>query len=134
VIRDRSEELHAFYARHFAEQVSERPASTNGHRSEVTGEEVIELVRSAKNAAKFEALWSGAVSGYASHSEADLALIGLLARHTRDENQLDRLYRQSGLYRPKWDERHYDDGRTYGQATIEKALEGAIEFYTTTDD
>jgi len=134
VIRDRSEELHAFHARHFAEQVSERPANTNGHRREVAGEEVIELARSAKSAAKFEALWSGTVSEYASHSEADLALIALLARHTRDENQLDRLYRQSGLYRPKWDERHYDDGRTYGQATIEKALEGATEFYTTIDD
>jgi hypothetical protein len=42
---------------------------------------------------------------------------------------MDRLFRQSGLYRPKWDERHFGDGRTYGQATIMKALDGNSEFY-----
>jgi hypothetical protein len=42
---------------------------------------------------------------------------------------MDRLFRQSGLYRPKWDERHFTDGRTYGRATIEQAMEGTSEFY-----
>jgi hypothetical protein len=42
---------------------------------------------------------------------------------------MDRLFRQSGLYRPKWDERHFGDGRTYGRATIERALERTSEFY-----
>jgi hypothetical protein len=51
VIRDRSEELHTFYAKHFAEQVDERRSSTNGHHSELTDDEVIGLARSAKNAA-----------------------------------------------------------------------------------
>src|SRR5215218_6627247 len=74
-------------------------------------------------------------SDYASGSEADLALCSRLAFWTSgDSDRIDKLFRQSGLYRPKWDERHYGDGRTYGQATIEKALEGATEFYTTIDD
>jgi primase-polymerase (primpol)-like protein len=90
VIRYRSEELHAFHARHFARQEVERPLSTNGHRSELTDDEVIELARGAKNAAKFEALWAGETSGYASPSEADQALISLLAFYTQDEGNSTR--------------------------------------------
>ncbi len=56
MIRDRSEELYAFHAQHFAQPVNQRPAGTNGHHSERSDEEVIELARSAKNAAKFEDL------------------------------------------------------------------------------
>jgi hypothetical protein len=46
-----------------------------------------------------------------------------------DPTRIDRLFRQSGLYREKWDKKHFGDGRTYGQATIEKALIGVREFY-----
>ena len=59
MIRDRSQELGTFHTRHFAEPMGKRPASTNGHHSELTDEEVIALARGAKNAAKFEALWEG---------------------------------------------------------------------------
>ena len=89
MIEDRSQELGTFYTRHFAERVGKRPASANGHQGELTDEKVIELARDAKNAAKFEALWVGDTTGYASHSEADQALISLLAFYTHDEAQLD---------------------------------------------
>jgi hypothetical protein len=128
VIRDRSEELHTFHARHFAEQVGERPASTNGHRSELTNEEVIRLARSARNAPKFEPLWSGEVSGYTSHSEADQALLSLLAFYTQDAEQLDRLYRHSGLCRQKWLDRP-----DYRRRTITRALSSLRETYTPDD-
>jgi hypothetical protein len=128
VIRDRSEELHAFNVRRFAERVSELPTSTNGHHSEFTDEEVVRLARSAKNAAKFEALQSGDTCGYASHSEADQAYISLLAFYTRDEEQLDRLYRQSGLCREKWINRP-----GYRHSTIRKALSTLSETYAPDD-
>jgi CRP-like cAMP-binding protein len=128
VIRDRSEKLHAFYARYFAEPVGQHPASTNGHRSELTDEEVIELARDAKNGAKFEALWEGNTSGYASHSEADQALISLLAFYTQDVEQLDRLYRRSGLCRQKWLDRP-----DYRHRTIARALSNLRETYTPDD-
>jgi hypothetical protein len=128
VIRDRSEELHAFYARHFAEPVNERLVSTNGYHTELTDEDVIRLARSAKNAAKFEPLWSGDTHGYASHSEADQALISRLAFYTQDEEQLDRLYRQSGLCRQKWLDRP-----DYRRRTITRALSNLRETYTPDD-
>src|SRR5918994_1192976 len=106
-----------------------RPASANGHHSELTDEEVIELAKGAKNAGKFEALWEGDTSGYASHSEADQALISLLAFYTQDETQLDSLYRRSGLCREKWLKRS-----GYRRSTIDKALSNRTETYTPCDD
>ena len=99
MIRDRSQELATFHARHFAEPIGARATDASGHPSELSDEEVVRLIRGAKNAAKFEALWQGDISGYASHSEADQALVSLLAFYTQDENQLDSLYRQSALCR-----------------------------------
>src|SRR5215208_6668330 len=114
---------------HFAESMDKHPASTNGHHSELTDEEVIALARGAKNAAKFKALWSGNTSGYVSHSEADQALVSLLAFYTQDETQLDSLYRRSGLCREKWLKRS-----GYRRSTIDKALSGLTETYTPSDD
>jgi hypothetical protein len=128
VIRDRAEELHAFHARHFSEGVNEHPIRTNGHRSELTDEEVIRLARGAKNCVKFEALWLGDIRGYSSASEAELALVSLLSVYTQDEAQLDRLYRQSGLCREKWTNRP-----GYCHSTIEKALSSLTETYTPDD-
>jgi hypothetical protein len=129
VIRDRSEELGAFHTRHFAKPMDERPASANGKQGELTDEQVIKLARRARNAAKFEVLWGGDTSGYTSHSEADQALVSLLAFYTQDEGQLDSLYRRSGLCREKWLRRS-----DYRRCTIEKALSGLTETYTPSDD
>ena len=87
-------------------------------------------VRAAKNAAKFDALWRGDCTGYPSQSEADMALCGMLAFWTgRDAGRVDRLFRQSGLMRPKWDERHHNDGQTYGQWTIDLAVKKCKQMY-----
>ncbi|MEM4721546.1 MAG: phage/plasmid primase, P4 family [Candidatus Methanomethylicaceae archaeon] len=71
-------------------------------------------------------LIQGDISGYPSHSEADLALCCYLLSYTGgDRERVDRLFRLTGLYRPKWDERHSTDGKTYGQITLERAQQGA---------
>jgi hypothetical protein len=129
VIRDRSQELRTFHAQHFAKPMDKPPASTNGHHSELTDEKIIALAKGAKNAGKFEALWDGDTSGYASYSEADQALISLLAFYTQDEAQLDSLYRRSGLCREKWLKRS-----DYRRSTIEKALSNLADTYSPSDD
>ena len=69
-------------------------------------EEIIKMATAASNGLKFNQLWSGDISGYKSHSEADLALCQILAFWSgNNPDQIDRLFRQSGLYRPKWDEK-----------------------------
>ena len=62
------------------------------------------LLEKALRHAKFARLWRGNFTGYGSQSEADAALLALLAWWTnRDEAQMDRLFRRSGLYRSKWE-------------------------------
>jgi len=92
-----------------------------------TDEQVLSKARRAANADAFSRLWSGDTGGYPSHSEADLGLCSHLAFWTGDAQQIDRLFRQSGLIRPKWDEVH---GReTYGATTIARAIADRGEGY-----
>lgn len=74
-------------------------------------------------------LWDGDLADYRNrkddgspdHSHADAALVGKLARLcSYDANLVDRLFRASGLYRPKWDERR--GATTYGQRTVARVL------------
>jgi len=71
--------------------------------------------------ATFAELWEGDISRYSSASEADQALCNWLAFWTgRDPERIDRLFRQSGLMRDKWDEVHGAD--TYETITIMNAI------------
>ncbi|AHG01873.1 hypothetical protein HALLA_00850 (plasmid) [Halostagnicola larsenii XH-48] len=93
-------------------------------------EELLEKARNASNGEKFERLWKGNTAGYESQSEADIALCCLLTFWTGgDHARVDRLFRQSGLLRKKWDDVHYGDGSTYGEKTIERAIANTSEFY-----
>ena len=83
------------------------------------------LKRALESDEKFSRLWSGDFSDYSSQSEADLALCSRIAfwwkvPTTGDRSAIDRIFRRSGLYRPKWDR------GDYRQMTINKALEGAV--------
>ena len=83
--------------------------------------DLIAKAHHAKNGAQFAALWNGDISGYGSHSEADMALCNLLAFWTgRNPTQMDRLFRLSGLMRDKWD--RPQSGSTYGALTIAEAI------------
>lgn len=93
-------------------------------------EKLLKKARNASNGSKFERLWSGNTAGYESQSEADMALCCLLAFWTGgDHTRVDRLFRQSGLLREKWDDVHYADGSTYGEKTIKRAIANTSEFY-----
>lgn len=90
---------------------------------------LLEKARAARNGDKFDRLWHGDQAGYGSPSEADLALCGMLAFWTGgDPGHVDALFRRSGLYRPKWDERRGDS--SYGADTVAAALTGRSDFYT----
>ncbi len=94
----------------------------------LSDERIIKLASKAKNREKFKALISGDTSGYGSASEADLALCSILAFWTgKNKSQIDRIFRKSGLYRPKWDEKRGD--KTYGEITMDKAIDGTKDTY-----
>ena len=91
-----------------------------------------QLIDNSRQRGKYHALmqgnWEG--QGYGSHSEADIGLISLLCFWTQDTRHLDAIFRESALYRAKWDEIHRGDGATYGEMTIEKALSQSRETRT----
>lgn len=93
-------------------------------------EALIERAGAAKNGDRFKNLWSGDASLHADdHSAADQALCNLLAFWTgKDAARMDRLFRRSGLFREKWDEKRGD--RTYGQMTIDRAIADCTEVYS----
>jgi putative DNA primase/helicase len=92
-------------------------------RAIATDAALLARAREARNGAKFAALWRGDTTGYRSHSEADLALCGMLAFWTaRDAARIDQLFRASGLMRSKWDAARGE--QTYGAQTIASALAG----------
>lgn len=94
--------------------------------------EIIDKARNAKSGYLFAALYDGAWEGvFPSQSEADLAFCNQLAFWTgRNEAQMDRIFRSSGLMREKWDKRRGED--TYGRLTIRRACDGCREVYNPT--
>jgi len=153
VIQERTEELAAIHADHVGQQTSDiqrslfddkrttsgtldGAATQTGEQNQppagrtLTDDDLLEKARGAANGEKFSALWRGDISGYDSHSEADMALCCLLAFWTGgDAAQIDRLFRESGLLRGKWDDVHFADGSTYGEKTVERAITTTSEFY-----
>lgn len=84
-----------------------------------------EIISKASKHGKFSALYCGEWdSYYSSQSEADIALCEMIAFWCdRDREIIDRIFRSSGLYRMKWDEKHFSEGMTYGEVTIQKAVQ-----------
>jgi primase-polymerase (primpol)-like protein len=89
---------------------------------------LIEKARSTDPA--FDALWRGDTSAQGGdHSRADLCLVAkLVFWFGRDPDAVDRAFRQSSLWRPKWDSRRPEDS-TYGKNTIALAIAGARDVY-----
>lgn len=96
----------------------------------LTDDELIAKATNAGNGDKFTRLMKGETSNHNNNSVADQALATMLAFWTGgNTEQIDRIFRRSKLYRPKWDEVHYTDGSTYGQVTIQKAIKFCHNVY-----
>lgn len=127
-VESRQAELEEVYRTVFGEpQTAPTSTSSPGETvaaaaPELSDDEIINLASTnRKSGVKFSALWNGQWNDFFnSASEADSSVVFTLAFYTKDAAQIDRLFRRSKLYRPKWDEVH--GAETYGQTTIAKAL------------
>jgi len=92
--------------------------------------DVINEIYKSKQAKLFDDLMKGNYEPYyTSHSEADMALANILAFWcAKDYSQMDSIFRQSNLYRDKWDEKRKNS--TYGEQTLFKAINEANNIYT----
>ena len=97
--------------------------------SNLSNEEVIQKARDSKSGTLFQLLYAGQwESLFSSQSEADLSFCFHLAFWTqKNKEQMDSIFRNSGLMREKWDRKQ--SGTTYGNITIEKACLQCEEVY-----
>ncbi len=124
-IEERTAELAPLHARLFGVGTACEPNRRQRIASvQADDGELLARAMTSRDGDAFRRLWEGDISiTGGDHSAADLALCNRLAFWTdRDPERVDTLFRKSGLFRPKWDQRHFADGRTYGQATIAKAI------------
>lgn len=96
---------------------------------DLSDQEIIDKARNCKSGYLFSMLYSGNWEGiYPSQSEADIALCNQLAFWTqKNEDQMDKIFRTSGLFRKKWDEKR--GGSTYGEITIGRACASCTNVY-----
>jgi len=129
-IADCTETIKILHSKYLPSETPRTDVQTVSSGATLDDTQVIDKARNCKTGGLFQLLYSGAWQGaYSSQSEADLALCNQLAFWTgKDEMQMDRLFRQSGLMRPKWDERR--GGSTYGAITIAKACINCLNVYT----
>lgn len=125
-VMDRQQEILAFHESVFGKQ--KPPAKKQPPTQQATGllsdDDIIARAKPGKDEV-LARLWTGDISGYPSQSEADQALCNKLAFYTgKDPEQMDRLFRQSGLYRQKWEREDYRN------RTIENAINDTKEVYT----
>jgi len=129
-VEDRQAKLDVLHRQLFDsinKQKAQGPRSGPSPTLDLDDAELIDKAHKASNGWKFARLWAGdwRGAGYASHSEADLALCEILAFWSGgDAARIDRLFRQSGLYREKWNR------PDYRERTISRALAQTTEFYT----
>ena len=129
-IEERSTELEQLH--HDVLGVAEehdRPVRVSTEPVDLDDAELLDRARQANDGGRFSRLYDGDWSDYSSRSEADLALANGLAFWTAcDPDRMLRLFRASGLMRPKIDARRGD--LTYGEATIRKAISDCAEVYS----
>ena len=94
-----------------------------------TDQQVILHAMNSKSGEKFKDLYEGRWQDYfGSHSDADMALVSMLCFWCGCvEEQIDRIFRTSGLMRDKWD--RMTGEATYGQITIRNAVLSTSEIY-----
>ena len=99
------------------------------HHSYLDDDAVIKHAEESASGEKFKALYAGDWEElYDSQSDADMALLAILSFWCGcDEEQMDRLFRASGLMRPKWDRKQA--GTTYGAISIRNAVNTASSVY-----
>jgi len=131
-IEDRQETVVAYYtdARYFKQKTATK-APPPRQEPTLDDQALLKLMFASRNGAKLQRLWDGSAVDYnGDESARDQALCNALAFWAgKDAARMDRLFRQSGCMRDKWD-RAARSGETYGAGTIERAIDATSEVYT----
>ena len=123
-IENRTDEFNEIYEKYFSEPVKPKSEIKITEVLDLNDEELLEKMFNSRRGYEIQKLFNGDWSNYPSQSEADLALVSHLIFWTqKDETRVDNLFRQSGLYRDKWDRTDYRN------RTMETALRNQFNVY-----
>lgn len=136
-ISERTNEIIPLWKKYLSDENDEGYTYVNENKkqkvkSNLTDEQVIQKASASKNGSLFNCLYYGQWEGiYKSQSEADMSFCSMLAFWTnRNPSQMDSIFRQSGLYREKWDSKR--GSATYGEITIDGAIKRCRDVYEPT--
>jgi len=129
-IEDRTEELAVVHRKYLSDTKRAKTANYVETVLNLDEDEILQKAMSAKNGNLFSQLYAGNWKGfYKSQSEADMAFCNMLAFWcNRDYTMMDRIFRKSGMYRDKWDEKRGE--YTYGEKTLREAIASCSEVYS----
>lgn len=124
-IEERQQELNKLYESIFNDVQDTQDVQQEEETSPaMEDDEIMNIALKASNSETFKKLFTGDIGDYGNdHSTADLALCNILAFYTQDEMQIDRMFRNSGLMRDKWNRQDYSSN------TISKAIQDTQKRY-----
>lgn len=125
-VEERTAEFLEVYERYFGKNQEGGSDSFLTHEvSDLSDRELLLRMFRSKHGTEIERLYKGDWSKYATASEGDLALVSHLMFWTqRDVERVDRMFRQSGLMRRKWER------EDYRERTLEVALKASVASYS----
>jgi len=128
-VKDCTETIKILHSKYLPSKTPQSSAIKSFTFIDLTDQEIIDKARNCKSGYLFNMLYSGNWEGiYPSQSEADIALCNQLAFWTqKNEEQMDKIFRSSGLFRKKWDEKR--GSSTYGEITIGRACANCSNVY-----
>lgn len=123
---ERTDELGLLFRKYLPEKENKVQTFKNSVKNStqnLSNAELWEKMFRSANGLTIRSLFDGQLIN-GDHSSTDLSLCNHLAFYTnRDALRVDSMFRESGLYRDKWDKQHSSNGQTYGEMTIERALQ-----------
>jgi putative DNA primase/helicase len=124
-IAHKQSELDRLYKNYLkaSEKPLSAPVSVSNNGVGPTDAQILQRL-SAEKEGKAARLLKGDIEGYESRSEADLALCSKIAWYTEDTEQIERIWKSSGLMRAKIDNRP-----EYVADTVEKAMKPSGEHF-----
>ncbi|OIR59868.1 DNA primase [Bacillus sp. FMQ74] len=125
-VQERSEEIKTIFDKYLTEKEEAKTVSTRtqsvSDMSNLSNKEIWERMFNSKNGKSIQDLFNGQLIN-GDHSSTDMALCNHLAFWTdKDASKMDSMFRESNLFREKWDRQHSADGATYGEMTIAAAI------------
>ncbi|MCY7566183.1 phage/plasmid primase, P4 family [Bacillus safensis] len=126
-IEERTDKLKELFNKYLKDKKEETkssspPAASSRDMNNLSNKEIWERMFNSKNGKSIQDLFNGHLINE-DHSATDMALCNHLAFWTdKDTSKMDSMFRETGLYREKWDRQHSSDGATYGEMTIAAAV------------